>query len=109
MPMPKHQGGIVAEKAKFEAGKIELAHCGAIGIIFLVAGRHAVPPARDSSASGKRQIRRMPVALQKRVHIALVPIVLLRLENFRNRRAVVLMFVGGSAKFGNLCDPSKKR
>src|SRR5437899_3063478 len=26
MPMPEHQGGVVAEKAKLEAGKIEVGH-----------------------------------------------------------------------------------
>src|SRR6266404_5771398 len=107
MPMPEHQGGVVAEKAKLEAGKIELAHRGAIGIILLVAREHTVPPARNPAAPRKCEIRRMPVALQKCVHVSLVPIVLLRFKNFCDGCTVVLVFAGGSGEFRHGC--SQKR
>src|SRR6267142_1067394 len=99
MPMPQHQGRIVAKKMKFEARKIELAHRRAVGIIFLVPGEHAIPPARNPAAPGKCQIRRTPIPFQECVHIALVPIILLSLKNFCYGRTVALVFVGGSAQF----------
>src|ERR1700719_3881689 len=109
MPVPKHERGIVAEEAKLKTGKIELAHRRALWIIFLVACEHAIPSARNSAAPGKCQIRRMPVALQKCVDVALVPIVLLRFENFCNGGAIALAFIRSSAEFWALHNGSNQR
>src|SRR6267142_4140122 len=98
MPMPKHQGGIVAEKMKFETRKIELAHRGAVGIIFLVPGEHSVPSARNPAAPGKCQIRRTPIPFKECVHISLIPITPLARKDFRYGGAVTLPFIGGTAK-----------
>src|SRR5438445_1959086 len=103
MPMPEHQGGVVAEKAKLEAGKIELAHRGAIGIILLVAREHTVPPARNPTAPRKCQIRRMPIALQQCVYVYLVTVVLLRFKNPGDGSAFARMFVRSSGDFRHSC------
>src|SRR6266478_5608079 len=98
MPMPQHQGGIVAKKMKFETRKIEMAHRRAVGIIFLVPGEHAIPSARNPAAPGKCQIRRTPIPFQECVHISLIPITLLARKYFRYGGAVALPVIGGTAK-----------
>src|ERR1700752_3980844 len=99
----------MAQKMEFEAGKIELTHGRAVGIVFLVAREHAIPSTPNPAASGKCQIGRMPVAFQKRVHIALIPVVLLGFKNILYDLAVTLLFVGGSFKLLNLPNVSKER
>src|SRR5579864_570846 len=90
MPVSEHQRRILAQKTKFKIGEIEPAHRGAIRIVFLVPRSNAVPPARNPAASRKRQLRRMPVALEEGIHVSFIPSLLLRIENRGDRRAVGL-------------------
>lgn len=81
VPVAQNQHGVRTQKTKFQVGKIELAHGGAVWISFLVTSKHAFPPARDTVASGKSELRRMPIAGEKCIDVAAVPSVLLRGEN----------------------------
>src|SRR5579864_2585294 len=93
MPVAQDQSGIRAEKAKFKAGKIELTHGGAVGIISFVTRQHTIPPAGNSAASGKRELRRMPVTLEKGIDIAMIPSLLLHIENCGDSGVVTLPLV----------------
>src|ERR1700731_1227875 len=97
MPAPEHQRRIVPEKVELQIREIELAHGPAIRIIFPVTREYSAPSTRNPAASRKREFRRMPVALQKRVHVSLVPVVLLSFQDLCDCSAVALMFLGRRA------------
>src|SRR5580704_2773751 len=81
MPAPQHQRRIRPKEPELQLREIELSHRRPVRIILLVARHHAIPPARDSVAPGKRQLRRMPVAHQERVHVSAIPSSLLRVQH----------------------------
>src|SRR5690348_11041622 len=72
MPVPQHKCCIRPQKTELQRRKIELSHGPTVRIVFLVPSQHSVPPPRDSAAPGKRQLRRMPVAHEERIHIPAV-------------------------------------
>src|SRR5260370_41956540 len=63
---------------------MELAHCRAIRIVFLVPREHSIPAACDAATPRKRQFRRMPIALQKGINIGMIPRGLLSSEDRAN-------------------------
>src|SRR6266851_946879 len=80
MPAPQHERGVRSQKTKLQIRKIKLSHCGAVRIVFLVPRQDAVPAARNAAAPREGQFWRMPIAHQKRIHVAAIPCRLLRVE-----------------------------
>ncbi len=93
MPAAQHQRRIRPEEPELQTGEIELTHRCPIRIVFPVASQNAIPSPRNPAASGKRQFRRMPVALKKGIHVALIPSLLLRIEDFGDRGAITLPLI----------------
>src|ERR1700686_500958 len=94
MPPPQDERRVRPQKPKFQFRKIQLSHRGLVGIVPLVSPPHPIPSARHPAAPGKRQLRRMPVTYEKRVHIAAFPRGLLRAQNRRDRFPVGLSLIG---------------
>src|ERR1700719_4213759 len=97
MPVAQDQGGVGAQEAKFQVGKIERAHGAAIGVIFFVAREDGVPAAGNAVASRKCKIGGMPVAGEECVDIAAIPSLLLGVEDGANGGDIGLM---GGFSFG---------
>src|ERR1700692_2475442 len=94
MPVSQHQGGIRPEKTKFQIGKIERAHSAATRVILFVTRHHCIPAAENAVASGKSEIRGMPVAFKKCVDVAAIPGFLLGREDSPNGAAISLAALG---------------
>src|SRR2546425_865264 len=102
VPLSQDQRRIGSEEPEFQVGKIQFAHCRSIWIVFLVTRQHAVPAARNSTASGEGQFRRLPVSNQKGIHVAAIPCGLLRLQYGADGCAVGIVRVGRLAEEGPL-------
>src|SRR6266852_864530 len=67
-------------KRNSSSEKLELPHCRAVRVIPFVSCHHPIPSACNPAAPGKRQLRRMPIAHQKRVDVPAIPCGLLRAQ-----------------------------
>src|ERR1700686_5490202 len=94
MPVTKDQSGVGAQKAKFQAGKIERAHSAAIGVIFFVTRHNGVPATENAVTSGKSEVRGVPIAGQKCGDVAAIPGCLLGVEDRADGAAIRLAVLG---------------
>jgi hypothetical protein len=98
MPVAQHQSGVRAQKVKFQVGKIKRAHSPAIRITFFVTRENGIPATGCAVASGKSEIRGMPVAGEKCVNVAAIPGFLLSFEDRLNGSGMSLkdrLSIGG--------------